>query len=292
MRYEDPVFRPPCESRSLIIQATIGCPHNKCTFCGMYKHKKYRVRPLEEIEEDIQSAGEIYGNVESVFLADGNTIAMRTDDLVRVLDCVTSVFPEVKRISVYGGARFIKGRKVEDLKRLKEHGLDIIYMGLESGDDEILEMVGKGATSEDYVRAAEKIRAAGIKLSTYVLAGLGGRARTREHAINSAKTLNRMKPDFVRIRTLALLPGFPMSEMLASGELDFEECSGREIAEETKLMLENLDIETEFLSDHVSNYLPVFGHLPRDKQAMLDAIDKVLSQPDHPALRPRVLHSL
>jgi len=292
MRYEEPVFRPPCEAGSLIIQATIGCPHNQCTFCGMYKMKKYRVRPLEEVREDLEVARTMWGEPGSVFLADGNTIAMRTDDLVQVLDYVREAFPRVERISCYGGARFIRGRKVSDLARLAGHGLSIVYMGLESGDDEILEMVGKGATAEDYVRAAEKVRAAGIKLSTYVLAGLGGRARTREHAINSAKTLNRMKPDFVRIRTLALLPGFPMSEMLASGELEFEECTGREIAEETKLLLENLDIETEFLSDHISNYLPVFGHLQRDKQAMLDAIDKVLSQPDHPALRPRVLHSL
>lgn len=292
MRYEEPVFRPPCESGSLIIQATIGCPHNKCTFCGMYKHKRYRVRPLDEIFEDIQAAGDIYSHVESVFLADGNTIAMRTRDLVRVLDCVRSVFPEVKRISAYGGARFIKGRRVEDLASLGEHGLDIIYMGLESGDDVILERVKKGATAEDYVRAAEKVRACGIKLSTYVLAGIGGRARTREHALSSARTLNRMKPDYVRIRTLALLPGFPMSEQLQRGELDFEECSGREIAEETRLLLENLDIETEFLSDHVSNYLSVFGHLQRDRKAMLDDIDEVLAKPDHPALRPRVLHSL
>jgi len=150
VRYEEPVFRPPCESGSLIIQATIGCPHNKCTFCGMYKMKKYRVRPLEEIREDLRMARRVWSEPYSVFLADGNTIAMRTDDLVQVLDYVREAFPDVKRISCYGGARFIRGRKVSDLARLKEHGLQIVYMGLESGDDEILRRVNKGATADDY----------------------------------------------------------------------------------------------------------------------------------------------
>jgi radical SAM superfamily enzyme YgiQ (UPF0313 family) len=291
MRYEEPVFRPPCESGSLIIQATIGCPHNQCTFCGMYKMKKYRARPLEEIREDLSMAQRVWPEPYSVFLADGNTIAMRTDDLVQVLDYVREAFPRVQRISCYGGARFIRGRKVEDLARLKEHGLKIVYMGLESGDDEILRRVKKGATADDYVRAAGKMRAAGIELSTYVLAGLGGRERTREHALGSAATLNRMKPDYIRIRTLVFLPGFPMYEDLQSGS--FVECSGREVAEETRLLLENLDIEgAQFLSDHVSNYLPIHGRLPDDKDAMLAAIDEALAHADNPMLGPRAITSL
>ena len=291
MRYEDPVFRPPCESGSLIIQATIGCPHNRCLFCGMYKGKKYRVRPLREIEEDLQMARRAWADPRSVFLADGNTIAMRTGDLVQVLDYVREAFPNLERISCYGGARFIRGRKVEDLRRLAEHGLKIVYMGLESGDDEILERVCKGATAENYVRAADRLRQAGIQLSTYVLAGLGGRERWRQHAVNSAKTLNRMSPDFIRIRTLVLMPGFPMYEQLEDGR--FEELSGREVALETRLLLENLDVEgAEFLSDHVSNYLPIYGTLPEDKQKMLAAIDKALAAPDNPLLGPRTIHSL
>jgi radical SAM superfamily enzyme YgiQ (UPF0313 family) len=291
MRYEEPVFRPPCESGSLIIQATIGCPHNKCTFCGMYKMKKYRVRPLEEIRDDLRMAQRVWSEPYSVFLADGNTIAMRTDDLVQVLDYVREAFGDVKRISCYGGARFIRGRDVADLTRLREHGLQIVYMGLESGDDEILRRVNKGATADDYARAAEKMRAAGIELSTYVLAGLGGRERTREHALGSAATLNRMKPDYIRIRTLAFLPGFPMYEDLESGR--FVECSGREVAEETRLLLENLDVEgAQFLSDHVSNYLPIYGRLPEDKESMLAAIDEALAHPDNPMLAPRTITSL
>jgi radical SAM superfamily enzyme YgiQ (UPF0313 family) len=257
----------------------------------MYKGKKYRVRPLHEIREDLRMAREIWADPPSVFLADGNTIAMRTDDLVQVLDYVREAFPGVGRTSVYGGARFIRGRPVEDLARLREHGLDTIYMGLESGDDEILRRVHKGATSDDYARAAGKVRDAGIELSTYVLAGLGGRERSREHALGSALTLNRMKPDYIRIRTLVLMPGFPMYEELERGE--FEECSGREIALETRRLLEHLDVEgAQFLSDHVSNYLPLYGRLPDDKAEMLAAIDRVLAQPDPAGLRPRTITSL
>jgi len=291
MRYEDPVFRPPCEAGSLIIQVTIGCPHNQCTFCGMYKMKRYRVRPLHEIREDLQMARRVWADPFSVFLADGNTIAMRTDDLVQVLDYVREAFPNVQRISCYGGARFIRGRKVEDLRRLKEHGLQIVYMGLESGDDEILRRVHKGATAEDYVRAAAKMRESGILLSTYVLAGLGGRERMREHALGSAATLNRMKPDYIRIRTLAFLPGFPLYEQLQAGE--FQECTGREIAEETRLLMENLQVDgAEFLSDHISNYLPLYGRLPEDKKRMLAAIEEALAVPDNPVLGPRTIRSL
>jgi radical SAM superfamily enzyme YgiQ (UPF0313 family) len=291
VRYEEPVFRPPCEAGSLIIQATIGCPHNRCTFCGMYKGKKYRARPLADIRDDLRMSREIWEDPPSVFLADGNTIAMRTDDLVEVLDYVREAFPKVGRISCYGGARFIRGREVADLRRLREHGLKIIYMGLESGDDEILRRVKKGATADDYARAAGKVREAGLELSTYVLAGLGGRERTREHATNSALTLNRMQPDFIRIRTLVLMHGFPMIEEVENGS--FVECSGREIAEETRLLLEGLDVEDSyFLSDHVSNYLPLHGHLPEDKEEMLAAINRVLAEPDPAVLRPRIITSL
>jgi radical SAM superfamily enzyme YgiQ (UPF0313 family) len=291
LRYEEPVFRPPCEAASLIIQATIGCPHNRCTFCSMYKEKKYRVRPALEIKEDIEMARRVWESPTSVFLADGNTIAMRTSDLIEVLDYLGEAFPGLERISCYGGARFIRGRDVADLTSLKEHGLDTIYMGLESGDDEILRRVRKGATADDYAKGAEKIKRSGIRLSVYVLAGLGGRERSREHAINSALTLNRMKPDYIRIRTLVILPGVPLYEQVSSGE--FEECSGREIAEETRLLLSHLDVEgAQFLSDHVSNYLPLYGLLPRDKEELIAAIDRVLAQPDPPVLKPRIIHSL
>jgi len=290
VRYEEPVFRPPCEAGSLIIQATIGCPHNRCTFCGMYKTKRYRARPVEEIKEDVLIARSIWPDPPSVFLADGNTIAMRTRDLLEVLSFIRKTFPHTERISVYGGARFLKGRKVEELKALKEHGLCVIYMGLESGDDEVLRRVRKGVTSEDCIRAAWKVREAGITLSTYVLAGLGGRERTTEHAIRTAFVLNKMKPHFIRVRTLVILPGVPLFEEVRRGE--FQECSPVEIALETRLLLENLEVDASFLSDHISNYLPLYGRLPDDKESMIKSIDEVLSDPESPFLKPRIIYSL
>ncbi len=257
----------------------------------MYKMKKYRVRSVEEIEADLRMAKLVWFDPPGVFLADGNTIAMRTRDLVRVLDAARRNFPRVGSITCYGAARFIRGRKVEDLALLKEHGLKRIYMGLESGDDEILKMVDKGATADDHVRAAHKVKEAGIELSVYVLAGLGGKARSREHAINTAKTLNRMEPDYIRVRTLVLMPGFPMYEDLLKGT--FQECTGRDIAIEKRLLLENLDVsDSAFLSDHVSNYLPLYGKLPRDKQKMIELIDSVLAEDDPACLKPRRITSL
>lgn len=290
MRYDEPLYRPPVESNSLIIQATIGCPHNRCTFCAMYKMKKYRVRPVLEIKEDIDTARKVWADPPSVFIADGNSIAMRTPDMIEVLDYIREAFPGARRISCYGGARFIRGRKPEDLARLKEHGLDIIYMGLESGDDEVLRRVNKGVTSADYIKAAGVIKESGIRLSTYVLAGLGGKELTREHAENSALTLNRMKPNYIRVRTLVVLPGTPLFEEMEHG--GFRECSGREIAEETRLLISRLDVEAMFLSDHVSNYLRLNGKLPGMKKKMISAIDEVLDHPDHPALKPRTITSL
>ncbi len=257
----------------------------------MYKMKKYRVRPVEEIEADLRMAKLVWFNPPGVFLADGNTIAMRTRDLVQVLDAVRRYFPHVESITCYGAARFIRGRKVEDLVLLKEHGLKRIYMGLESGDDEILRMVDKGATADDHVRAAHKVKEAGIELSVYVLAGLGGKKLSTQHAINTAKTLNRMKPDYIRVRTLVLMPGFPMYEDLEKGA--FTECTGREIALETRTLLENLDVsDSAFLSDHVSNYLPLYGMLPQDKEKMIDMIDSVLAEENPHCLQPRRITAL
>ena len=291
MRYEEPVYRPPCEADSLIIQATIGCPHNRCTFCGMYKTKEYRVRPLEEVKEDLERARATYGRVPSLFFADGNTIAMRSSDLGELIRFARGLFPELERVSCYGGTRFIRGRKVEDLRRLQEAGLDIIYLGLESGDDEVLSRVKKGVTADDVVRAARKVKEAGIDLSVYVLAGLGGKELSREHALNTARALDRMEPHYIRMRTLVVLPGTPLYEEMTRGE--FEELDGEGIVQETRLLIENLGVEGAWvLSDTISNYLPLYGRRPDQKEQMLAAIDELLSQPDSPYLKPRVITSL
>jgi radical SAM superfamily enzyme YgiQ (UPF0313 family) len=290
MNYEDPLFRPPCEANSLIVQVTLGCPHNRCVFCGMYKMKKYRVRDPEEVKADLRRARHMYRNVPSIFLADGNTIAMNSEKLADIISYARDLFPEAERVSSYGGARFLKGKPVEALRRLREAGLDIIYFGLESGDDEILARMDKGVDSEGMIEAARRIKEAGIDLSVYILLGLGGEDLWRQHAENTARVLNAMRPDFIRPRTLAILPGIPLYDEVREGR--FREASGETIMHELKVMLEGLELEDAwFLSDHISNYIPVYGHLPEDREKMLATIEMALADPKE-YLGPRHLTHL
>lgn len=290
MHYEEPLFRPPCEANSLIVQVTLGCPHNKCAFCGMYKMKKYRVRDPEEVKADLRRARLLYRHVGSIFLADGNTMAMNSGKLEDIIKYARRLFPEVQRISSYAGARFLKGKSVEALRRLKEAGLDIVYLGLESGDDEILEMMNKGVDSEGMIEAARRIKGAGIALSVYILMGLGGEVLWRQHAENTARVLNAMRPDFIRPRTLYLLPGSPLYDDAQAGL--FQEASGETIMHELQVIIQGLDLEgAQFLSDHISNYIPVYGRLPEDKEKMLAMIEEALSHPEE-YLAPRHLTHL
>jgi radical SAM superfamily enzyme YgiQ (UPF0313 family) len=290
MHYEEPLFRPPCEANSLIVQVTLGCPHNRCVFCGMYKFKKYRVRDPEEVKADLRKARLMYRHVQSIFLADGNTIAMNSEKLADIISYARDLFPEAERVSSYGGARFLKGKPVEALRRLREAGLDIIYLGLESGDDEILTMMDKGVDSEGMIEAARRVREAGIALSVYILLGLGGEDLWLQHAENTARVLNAMQPDYIRPRTLALLPGVPLYEEAREGR--FREASGETIMRELQVMLSALDMEdTWFLSDHISNYMPVYGHLPDEREKMLAMVEMALGDPEE-YLGPRHLTHL
>jgi len=288
--YDEPLFRPPCEAGSLIIQTTLGCPHNACTFCAMYKTKRFRAREPEEVKADLRRARLMYSHVPSVFLADGNTVAMNSDKLADIISYARRLFPEAERISSYGGARFLKGKSPQALRKLREAGLDIIYLGLESGDDEILRRVNKGVTSEDMVEAARRVKEAGIRLSVYVLLGLGGMERWEQHALNTAHTLNRMQPHFIRPRTLYPVPGTGLWEEIRRGE--FTEADGVTVMRELRLLLENLDVDGAFfLSDHISNYVPVHGRLNRDREKMLATVDMALSRPEE-FLGPRYLTHL
>jgi radical SAM superfamily enzyme YgiQ (UPF0313 family) len=290
MQYEEPLFRPPCEANSLIIQVTLGCPHNRCNFCAMYKMKKYQVREPEEVKADLRKARLMYRHVGSIFLADGNTIAMNSEKLADIISYARGLFPEVERVSSYGGARFLKGKPPQALRRVHEAGLDIIYFGLESGDDEILTMMDKGVDSRGMIKAAHRVKEAGIGLSVYILLGLGGEERWRQHAENTARVLNAMQPDFIRPRTLALLPGMPLYETAREG--GFREASGETIMRELQVMLSALEIENAwFLSDHISNYVPIYGHLPEDRKKMLDTVEMALGDPQE-YLGPRHLTHL
>ncbi|MGE5390734.1 MAG: radical SAM protein [Deltaproteobacteria bacterium] len=277
MRYEGTVYRPPSEAGSLLIQATIGCPHNKCTFCSMYKGTKFRLRSIEEIKEDLLAARDYYGEyVSSLFFPDGNTIIMKTDQLTDILEYARSLFPHLERITVYGSARFVNRKNQEEIRRLKAAGLSRVHTGMESGDDVVLERIKKGTTAEEITAAGKKLKAAGIDTSEYYLVGIGGLERSKEHALASARVLSSFSPDFIRLRTFVPIPGTPIYDDFQSGT--FKLLSPYQALEEVKLLIENLDCQNSVvLSDHISNYWDVNGLIPRDRGKMLMALEQALS---------------
>lgn len=279
MRYEGTVYRPPSEAESLLIQATIGCPHNKCTFCAMYQTKKFRIRPVADIKEDLLMARDYYGDqVQSIFFPDGNTIFMKTDQLVEILNYARELFPSLKRMTVYGSGKILKLKKLKEFRRLKEAGLTRIYSGMESGDDEVLCRIKKGFTASEIIEEGLKVREAGIELSEYILIGIGGRERTREHALESTRVLNAFTPDFVRLRTYVPYEGTPLYDDIQQGR--FQLLSPHEALKETRLLIAQLEGPFELLSDHVSNFARVNGYIPEDKPIILETLDRLLAVPE------------
>lgn len=276
MRYEGTVYRPPSEAGSLLIQATIGCPHNRCTFCSMYKKTRFRIRPLEDIKEDLVAARAYYGPyVESIFFPDGNTIIMKTDQLLDVFGLAHELFPELQRITIYGSARYVNKKSMEDLKQLNEAGLTRIHMGMESGDDVTLQRICKGVTAAEIIAAGQKLKQAGIEVSEYYLVGIAGKSRWREHAENSARVLSAICPQFIRLRTFAPEYKTPIMDEIDAGTLQL--LSPHEALLEIRVLIENLQCENGMIvSDHISNYWNINGHLPHDKDKMLAEIDKAL----------------
>jgi radical SAM superfamily enzyme YgiQ (UPF0313 family) len=239
----------------------------------MYKGKKFKIRKVEDIKEDITSARIVYGeNVRSIFLADGNSIFMKTARLVEILEFCYAMFPNIERVTCYGSAKFIlRSKTVEDLKLLRNAGLKRLHMGLESGDENVLEFMNKGADAEQMIKASKMVMNAGIELSQYVLLGLGGKQHWNDHAVNTARVLNKMDPDFIRVRTLVVKNEAPLAEDVINGE--FEPCTPDLILEETRILIENLDVTSTFTSDHISNLANVNGKLPEDQENMLKVLE-------------------
>ncbi len=279
MRYEGTVYRPPSEAESLLIQATIGCPHNQCTFCGMYQNTKFRIRAVAEIKEDLLMARDFHGDkVQSIFFPDGNTILMKTDQLIEILNYARQMFPYLMRMTVYGSAKYLKLKTINEFRRLREAGLTRIHSGMESGDDEVLRKIKKGFTSSEMIEAGLKVREAGIELSEYILIGIGGRERSREHALESARVLNAFTPDFVRLRTFVPWKRTPLYQEHLEGH--FLLLSPHEALIETRLLIANLEGPFELLSDHVSNFAWVNGKIPKEKLELLKELDRLLEIPE------------
>lgn len=241
MEYEGIVYRPPSEARSLIIQVTIGCAHNTCTFCNMYKEKTFRIRRMDEILADLEevSHNRYAPYIERVFLADGDALVIKTEDLLTILEEVRRLFPGVKRVASYGTAQDILRKTEEDLRKLREAGLGIVYVGAESGDNEILEYIHKGVTAEEVIAAGQKLKRCGIQTSVTLISGLGGRGRVRQHALSCARLVTEMNPEYASFLTLRLYEGTPMYADVVEGR--FARITPDEIMDEMEIFLKHVD---------------------------------------------------
>ena len=273
---EGMVFRPPSEANSFILRVTIGCAHNRCTFCSMYRDVQFRARPLSEIEPIIQKTARYYPGIRRVFLADGDALVLSTDRLLAVIDLLKANFPKLSRISCYGGPLDILRKTPADLQLLKQAGIQLVYLGIESGDDEVLARVQKGVTSEQMIEAGQKIIAAGMKLSAMLVLGLGGRELSRQHAINSARVASAINPTMLSALTLMLHRGTPLRVEAEQGL--FQPLSPYEFVLELKELINSLDMHAPciFRSNHVSNMLPLAGTLPDDKNSLLRQAEDAL----------------
>ena len=262
MHYYGAVYRPPSEAYSLIVQCTLGCSHNKCAFCNMYKDKKFSIRPVEEVLRDLAEARSYERRIERIFLADGDALILPMDYLLQVLDFIREYFPECTRVAAYATTKAIARKTDEELRRLREHGLALVYIGLESGNEELLLKFSKGVT--------------GIAISVTAINGMAGlNGDWQAHAIDTAKAVSAMKPEFIAFLTLRVYSGTPLHDWIEAGE--FRMMGPADLMRETRLFLEHIDSEgSVFRSNHASNYLPLGGTLNRDREALIQTIDAAL----------------
>ncbi len=281
LKYEEPLFRPPSEARSLIFQATLGCSHNKCTFCYMYKTKKFRIKPWQELLQEIIWAGNEYPFTKRVFLADGDPLVLDTSYLLQILEALYQHIPALERVSIYATPQNLLEKTPQELRQLRESGLHLIYLGIESGDDQVLRETKKGVNSKEMVEACRKAIEAGFTLSTMVILGLGGAHRWKEHIINTARVVNEIGPHYLAALTLMVFPGTLLHRQVKEGKFPLP--TMLQIMEEMALLVKLVEVETVFRSNHVSNLLPIGGTLPKDREKVLAQIEAAIPlTPDKP----------
>ena len=278
MRYDsDLLYRPPGEWKSYLLQCTIGCSNNQCTFCGMYKEKKFRIRPTEEILEDIDMARAYYGpGLQRVFLMDGDAIIIKTEDLLRILRKLYDTFPALEKVTLYAGPRSTLSKTPEELKALHDAGLSRAYLGVESGSDAVLKFIHKGVNAQQMLQAGQRLVEAGIDLWVTIILGITGEGGDwREHILSTAQIINEMKPRHLSAMTFAPAKGTPLGDDVLAGR--FKVYGPDHILEECRLLIEHLDVDPlHFTSNHASNYLPLKGGLPEDREKFLSLIDQAL----------------
>jgi radical SAM superfamily enzyme YgiQ (UPF0313 family) len=318
MNFETPPYRPPSEAYSLLVRATRNCSWNRCTFCyGVHWNRdKLELRSVNEIKHDILAMKTLadettdwaekngYGDrvgevalsngllwltnegVKTAFIGDSDSLIMKAADLVEVITFLYEAFPSLERVTSYARAKTVLRKTPFELKQLNDAGLTRLHLGLETGDDELLTFIDKGATAEEMIEGGKRVKEAGISLSEYVILGIGGQARWKEHAEGTARVLNATDPDFIRVRTLIVFPGTPLQQAVDRGE--FNQLSSEEVLREERLLIELLDVNSEFVSDHVSNYVSINGKLPENKREMLSQLDAALGA--SPAVEGSILH--
>jgi len=277
MRYEGQIYRPPSEADAYILQATIGCSWNHCTYCDMYRSKAFRVRDFDETLADIEEAGRSFGrNVMKVFVADGDALVLDLDHWEAILTACREAFPRMKRVSAYATAMNVNEKRPEELRRVRELGLSLLYMGPETGDDPTFKRIAKGSNFEEHVEAARRAHDAGMRVSAIFLLGAGGTERTKEHAAGSAKLITAMDPEFVSALTLTVIPGTPIAKMQAQGKFTLPSVTG--LLEELRtIVAEASPTDAVFRTNHASNYLPLAGRLPQDRERIVAVLDRALA---------------
>jgi len=283
------MYRPPSEARSYILQATIGCSHNLCTYCDMYRDKSFRERELSEVLEDVREAGRVYPGATKVFVADGDALVMDAPRWQTILDSVRESLPNLRRVSCYATAQNVLEKSEDELRVLREAGLSLLYIGPESGDAVTLKLIVKGNTFEDHAEAAQKAHAAGMKISVIVLLGAGGVDRVEEHARETARLVTEMDPEYLSALTLTVIPGTPIQRMMDKGRFELPPVHGL-LWELRTIVADSRPTRAVFRTNHASNYLALEGRLPRDRERIVSAIDAAL-QGDLP-LRPEYFRGL
>ncbi|MDD5932209.1 MAG: radical SAM protein [Oscillospiraceae bacterium] len=276
MHYSGAVYRPPSEAYSLIVQVTVGCSHNKCAFCNMYKAKQFSITPIAQVMEDLRWARSKYDRIERIFLADGDALILPTEHLLGILDFIREEIPECERVATYASPRSILGKTPEDLKKLRQAGLSMAYLGLETGNEALLQKINKGVTVAQQIECGRKLKEAGMTLSVTAINGLSGSNGDWEaHAVDTAHALNTMRPDFIALLTLRIYTGTPMAQWIQEGSLVMPQ--PMELIRETRLFLSEIDCPgAVFRSNHASNYLVLKGTLNQDREALIAQCDAAL----------------
>ena len=289
MHYEGNIIRPPSEANSILLQVTVGCSRNKCTFCGTYRGERFRIKPDSIIMEDIEFAARYCRQQRRVFLCDGDALIIPHKRLMRILQTIRERLPWVTRIGTYANAKSLNMKSPKELQALKDHGLGIAYMGLESGDDVTLKKIKKGAAAEYMIAMGKKAGEAGIKLSITVLLGIAGRQRSQIHAVETGRVLSAIDPQYVGALSLMLIPGTPLFDDHQAG--DFPLLDPKEMLAELRTMIAGTNLSRGlFHANHASNYLPIRARLPRDKESTLELIDQALA--GEIGLKPEYLRAL